>query len=167
LSWGRAFDVLALLVIGFVIWKLLIAPRSLREADAHPAPQIQLATLHGPQFTLAKHHGRIVFLDFWATWCEPCRLSMPMVERFARKHPEVDVIPVDVGEPRGLVAQYAGQHGIDHVALDNKSLAAAWFGVIGFPTMVVVDRKGLVRATWPGFNPAVELNMANAAAQLR
>lgn len=163
---GRVLDALAIVVIVFVVWKLLVAPRSLRSSDAQPAPRVTLATLTGPPFALASHRGRVVFLDFWATWCEPCKLSLPMVERYARAHPEVDVVPVDVGEPRAVVSDFAAAYKLRHVALDDQHLAANWFGVNGYPTIVVIDPKGNIRASWPGFNPAVELNMAHAEAQL-
>lgn len=158
---------LALLVIAFVVWKLAIAPRNLSQSQARPAPHVQLASLEGAPFVLTAHAGRVVFLDFYASWCEPCKISLPLVERFSRNHPEVDVIPVDVGEPRPIAQAFAKQYHLRRATLDDHKLAAAWFGVVGFPTMVVIDAKGNVRATWPGLNPAIQLNMANAAAQLR
>jgi len=162
----RIWDLLAALVIGFVLWKLLVAPRSMPLAAARPAPHVVLATLDGKPFALEAHRGRIVFLDFFASWCEPCRISLPTVEKFARSHPGVDVVPVDVGETPHIATRFAHELGLQRVALDRDKLAAASFGVIGFPTMVVVDAHSRVRATWPGFNPAIALNMANAASQL-
>ncbi len=157
---------LAALVIVFVVWKLLVAPRAMPMAAARPAPQVVLKTLDGKSFALADHHGRVVFLDFYASWCQPCRLSLPIVERFARGHPEVDVVPVDVGETPQAASRFAQELGLQSVALDRDQLAAAWFGVIGLPTMVVVDPRSRVRAMWPGLNPAISLNMANAESQL-
>ena len=167
LTVARVWDVLALLVIAFVVWKLVVAPRNLAQSQARPAPHVQLASLEGAPFVLAAHAGRVVFLDFYASWCEPCKVSLPLVERFSRNHPEVDVIPVDVGEPRPVAEAFARQYRLRHATLDDHKVAAAWFGVVGFPTMVVIDPKGNIRATWPGLNPAIQLNMANAAAQLR
>ncbi|GAC1392975.1 MAG: TlpA disulfide reductase family protein [Vulcanimicrobiaceae bacterium] len=167
MTMARVWDALALLVIAFVVWKLLIAPRSLRQSDAQPAPHVTLASLQGPPFRLEAHRGRVVFLDFFASWCEPCKISLPLVERFARSHPEVDVIPIDVGEPPAIAGPFAAQYHLHGVALDQNKLAYNWFGVNGFPTMVVVDPKGNIRATWPGLNPAIQLNMANAASELR
>jgi thiol-disulfide isomerase/thioredoxin len=109
----------------------------------------------------------VVFLDFWASWCEPCKLSLPLVEKFARAHPEVEVIPVDVGEPLPVVSAFARARGMQHVALDPKTLSQGFFQINGFPTMVVVDPQGRIRATWTGFNPAIQLNMAHAEQQLR
>lgn len=160
------WDVLALIVIALVIWKLLIAPRSLRQAGSQPAPHITLAALQGPKFALTAHRGHVVFLDFYATWCEPCKISLPLVERFAKSHPKVDVVPIDVGEPRFVAAEFAKAYHLQNVALDEEKLAANWFGVDGFPTMVVIDPAGNVRATWAGLNPAIQLNMASAESQL-
>jgi thiol-disulfide isomerase/thioredoxin len=103
-----------------------------------------------------------VFLDFWASWCEPCKISLPLVEKYARQHPEVDVIPVDVGEPRAVVETFAKSHKLERVAMDPKSLSNGFFQIQGFPTMVVIDPQGRIRATWPGLNPAIQLNMEHA-----
>lgn len=162
LTAGRLWDALALLVIVFVGYRLLIAPRSLQASAAYPAPHVTYATLSGPPFELTRARGRVVFLDFFASWCGPCKLSLPLVEAFARAHPQADVVPVDVGEPRAVAQAFARSYHLRHVALDPHTSSAAFFAVRGFPTMVVIDPQGRIRATWVGFNPAIELNMANA-----
>jgi len=155
-------------VIVFFAYRLFIAPRSLRQSDAVPAPNISLPTLNrGLQFNLRQHRGKVVFLEFWASWCAPCKASLPMVERFARTHRGVYVEAVDVGESRAVAAEFARTHGMENVALDNNHLAANWFDVAGFPTMIVVDSRGMIRAKWAGFNPALTFNMAHAEAELR
>jgi hypothetical protein len=90
-----------------------------------------------------------------------------MVEKFARAHPEVEVVPIDVGEPREVVEAYARKHAMLNVALDPKTLSQGFFQIEGFPTMVVVDPQGRIRATWTGFNPAIQMNMAHAARTLQ
>lgn len=115
---------------------------------------------------LVEHRGKVVFLDFYASWCEPCKISLPMVERFARSHPQADVIPIDVGESAPVAAAFAKQFNLSGVALDPNRLASNWFNVDGFPTMVVIDPQGNIRGTWPGLNPAIQLNMENALTQL-
>lgn len=159
---GRVVDAVVLLLLVLLIYRILVAPRVMRDADAHPAPRVTYAMLSGKPFVLTQHRGRVVFLDFWASWCRPCKVALPMVERYAREHPEVDVVPVDVGEPRDLVAQFARNHHLGSVALDPQTLSTGFFAIEGFPTMVVVDPQGRVRATWPGFNPAIELIMGRA-----
>ncbi len=159
---SRALDALAVLLVLFVAYRIFVAPRYLSTRNAHPAPRVVYQTLDGKPFALAQQHGRVVFLDFWASWCEPCKLSLPMVEKFARSHPKVEVVPVDVGEPRDVVAAFARSHAMQNVALDPKTLSQGFFQIEGFPTMVVIDPQGRIRATWTGFNPAIAANMAHA-----
>ena len=159
---SRALDVLAILVVLFVLYKVFLAPRYLSLAGAQPAPHVTYQTLAGKPFVLANQRGRVVFLDFFASWCEPCKLSLPLVERYARAHPNVEVVPVDVGEPRSVVEAFARAKHIEHVALDPRTLSQGFFQIDGFPTMVVIDPQGRIRATWAGFNPAIQMNMAHA-----
>jgi hypothetical protein len=65
------------------------------------------------------------------------------------------------------VEAYARAHDMQHVALDPKTLSQGFFQLDGFPTMVVVDPQGRIRATWTGFNPAIQLNMAHAEQTLK
>lgn len=164
---GRILDVLAVVAVLFVIYKLVVAPRALNTAHAYPAPRVSYATLDGKPFVLREHRGRVVFLDFFASWCEPCKISLPMVEHFARARSDVDVVPVDVGEPRAVAQAFARTHHLANVALDPQSLSQGFFQINGFPTMVVVDPNGRIRATWTGLNPAIELNMRHAADTLQ
>lgn len=164
---SRALDALAVLVVLFVLYRIFIAPRYLSSATAHPAPHVVYQTLSGKPWALAQQRGHVVFLDFWASWCEPCKLSLPLVEKFARAHPEVEVVPVDVGEPRAVVEAFVRDHGLEHVALDPQTLSQGFFQIEGFPTMVVIDPQGRIRATWTGFNPAIQMNMAHAEQTLR
>jgi thiol-disulfide isomerase/thioredoxin len=139
---SRALDVLAVLVVLFVAYRIFVAPRYLNVANAHPAPHVTYQTLSGKPFVLTRQRGRVVFLDFFASWCEPCKISLPMVETFARAHPEVDVVPIDVGEPRTVAESFAKAHGLRRVALDPQSLSLGFFQIEGFPTMVVIDPHG-------------------------
>jgi thiol-disulfide isomerase/thioredoxin len=158
----RILDVLAVVVIAFVAWKIFLAPRELSPQNAHPAPWARYARLDGGTFDLHRQRGKVVFLDFFATWCAPCRLELPLVERYAAAHPEVEVVPVDVGEPRSVAAAFAKRLNLHGVVLDQRALSQAFFEVRGFPTIVVVDPKGRIRATWSGLNPAIDLAMSHA-----
>ena len=156
------------MVIAFVAWKIFIAPRALnRETAAYPAPRVAYERLEGGTFRIQDVRGRLLFLDFFASWCEPCRLEMPLVESYARAHPEVDVVAVDVGEPRAVAAAFARRYRLRNVALDPSTSAQGLFQIEGFPTIVVVDPQSRIRATWSGFNPAIQMAMGNAEKTLR
>jgi len=159
---GRFWDGLALLVIGFAIWKIFIAPRSFEAAGRHPAPAAIYQRLTGGAFRVADQRGRVLFLDFYASWCEPCKLELPLVETWSREHPAATVVPIDVGEERPIAAAFARRYRLHNVALDPGSNARALFAVEGLPTVVVIDRSGFVRAKWEGLNPAIALAMSNA-----
>lgn len=165
-AWNRIFDALAVVAIVFAIWKIFIAPRSFSAPGAHPAPHAIYELLDGRTFRLADQRGRVVFLDFYASWCEPCKLSLPLVERWRRSHPAALVVPIDVAEPRRVVAEFARRYSLQDVALDPHTTATAYFGVQGFPTMIVVDPRGYIRAKWEGLNPAIGLAMSNAEENL-
>ncbi|MFY9664409.1 MAG: TlpA disulfide reductase family protein [Candidatus Cybelea sp.] len=160
--WNRFWDALAALVIAFAIWKILIAPRLLSAPGIHPASHAVYARLDGAPFKVADARGHTVFLEFYASWCEPCRIELPLVEAWRRKHPDATVVPVDVGEGRSVAAAFARRYSLGDVALDPQNSAPALFGVGGFPTMVVIDSKGNVRAKWEGLNPAIALALSNA-----
>jgi peptide/nickel transport system substrate-binding protein len=162
-SWiGRGIDVLAALILIDAIYRFAIAPR-LFPAGPVAAPPVHLTRLDGHgTFSLAAQRGHVVFLDFWASWCEPCQASIPLVEHYARTHPGTEVIAVDSGEPPPLAGAFAHKHDMRNVVLDPDSVATAAFGVSGYPTMVVVGPDGLVRAKWVGYDPAIEDAMAQA-----
>jgi thiol-disulfide isomerase/thioredoxin len=159
---SRLWDVAAALAIGFALWKIFLAPRSFAAPHAQPAPHAVFQRLDGGAFRLADERNRIVFLDFYASWCTPCKIEMPLVQHWANAHRDALVVPVDVGEDRAAVADFAGRYRLNDVAIDPSSSARALFAVQGFPTIVVVDGAGDIRARWEGLNPAIGLAMSNA-----
>jgi thiol-disulfide isomerase/thioredoxin len=161
---SRALDVLAVIVVLAAVARFVVLPRLHR--DIVQAPPVSLAALEGGRrFDLASHRGRLVFLDFWATWCAPCKDSIPLVQRFRRAHPGVDVVSVDVGEPPEFVRTYATKLKMAAVVLDPDETVAHAFGVSGYPTLVAIDGTGRVRARWVGFDPGIEREMADAVAK--
>ncbi|GAC1587398.1 MAG: hypothetical protein NVS3B28_11850 [Candidatus Velthaea sp.] len=164
-SWiARGFDVLAVVIVLYAVFHFFIAPR-LHKPEVAAAPPLELAALDGSRFSLSAHRGRVVFLDFWASWCGPCKESLPLVEHYAKNHGDVDVFAIDAGEPAAVVGAYAREHGMGNVVLDPDQTAANAYGVTGFPTMLVIDPQGNAREKWVGFNPAIELQMAAASAR--
>ena len=157
---ARALDVLAVIVVLAAIVRFAVLPRL--HHDVVQAPSVSLAALDGGRFDLRQSRGRVVFLDFWATWCGPCKDSIPLVQRFERAHRDVEVVSVDVGEPKWLVRQYAAKLKMTGVVLDPDETVAHAFGVTGYPTVVAIDASGRVRARWIGFDPDIEREMADA-----
>ena len=166
LTLGRVWDALALLAVAFALWKIFIAPRSLGPPHSLPAPHAVYEQLEGGTFRVAEQRGHTLFLDFYASWCGPCKAELPLVEAWAASHPQAVVVPVDVGEPRSVAAQFAQRLHLRGVVLDTRENARPLFNVAGFPTIVVIDPSGYIRAKWEGLNPAIALAMTNAARKL-
>lgn len=135
------------------------------EREAGPAPPFTLPDLDGKEVSLAQFAGRTVVVDFWATWCEPCKQQIPVLNQFHREHPEVTVlgVAVDAGG-REAVAPFAREHEIAYpVLLGSESLARA-YGVPGFPALVVVDPGGRLDSLHLGVITPEELEEAAAQA---
>lgn len=114
-----------------------------------PAPALRLEDLDEVEVDLADLRGRLVLVNFWATWCPPCRREMPSMERLyqALKDQGLTVVAVDVGEDPDTIFAFTGQ--LDPsptfpmlVDPDGKT-AEAW-GVLGLPTSFVVDPEGRI-----------------------
>lgn len=158
----RALDVAAVVVVAAAIVRFGVLPRL--HGATMAAPQLTLSRLDGSAFKLAAPR-RIVFLEFWATWCDPCRDSIPLVQRFRRSHPGVEVVSVDVGEPPALVRPFAERYAMRDVVLDPEETAAHAFGVVGFPTLVAIDPHARVHVVASGFDPQIERAMEETVAR--
>jgi thiol-disulfide isomerase/thioredoxin len=114
-----------------------------------PAPAFQLDTLDGATFRLADHKGRVVVLDFWATWCGPCLQSLPLVDGVVREFAGrgVELLAVNIEEQPGPVKSMLERHKLKMpVAIDRDSAVAGKYAVTAIPQTVVIDRDGkLVR----------------------
>ena len=159
---NRIWDAVAVVAIAFALWKIFLAPRRFEPPNAHPAPHAVYARLDGGTFKVADQRGHVLFLDFYASWCGPCKIEAPLVASWVRQHPDAVVVPIDVGEPRHVAADFARHYSLENVALDPHGSAQALFGIEGFPTVVVIDGTGHIRAKWEGLNPAIGLALSNA-----
>jgi thiol-disulfide isomerase/thioredoxin len=106
---------------------------------------------------LTPYHGKVVLLDFWASWCPPCRKSFPWMKTLAATYGERGLVVVTVGVDRDSAAARAflEKEGVTfEVVLDPKGEIARAFGLEGMPTSYLIDRRGLVRAEVVGFQPS-------------
>jgi thiol-disulfide isomerase/thioredoxin len=112
------------------------------------APPLQALDMQGKSWTLADFRGRAVVLNFWATWCPPCRAEMPSLQQLAEIYgPEqLQVLALNVGEGPRRIAQYLQSSGLElTVLLDPKSeIARAWEARV-LPTTILIDAEGRPR----------------------
>ncbi|MEO0560645.1 MAG: TlpA disulfide reductase family protein [Chloroflexota bacterium] len=130
------------------------------------APVTVGATLRGEPFDLMTLRGEVVVLNFWATWCVPCRVEMPILDRLHRPDAGVHVIAVNNAERPATVAAFVDNLGIDlPILMDPNARVQAAYGVIGYPTTVVVAPDGRIAAVFTG--PITERQISDAVVDAR
>ena len=112
-----------------------------------PAPELALEDLAGESWSVADGDGRLVWVNFWATSCEPCRTEMPAMQRLAEAYPdELLILGVDWGEGRDVVEDFVGRYGIEYPILLDPGLATyyRWAGTDGLPRHYFIGAEGTV-----------------------
>ena len=123
---------------------------ALGRGDREPAPALTLPRLSGKgRVSLADYRGKVVLLNFWASWCEPCRAESPLLERWHRRISKQDgtVLGVDVLDVSADAREFIREYGLSYPMLrDRDGSSQGDFGVVGYPETVVIDRAGRVAA---------------------
>jgi len=153
--------ILLTLVIGMAwIWVNRVDVEGTSAADSrpaapvigHPAPDFSLAALHGEEFKLSALRGKPVVLNFWATWCPPCRAELPELKSASERYAgQVAIVGVNQAESPATVAEFASQLGlIFPIPLDQRGEASRVYGVRSLPTTFFIDRHGIIRQIQSG-----------------
>ncbi len=117
------------------------------------APPLKLADLVGREWTLGELQGRVVLVNFWATWCEPCRAELPSLNALARQHgaQRLQVLGVNYQETEARVRRFMETTPVEFpVLLDRDGAVVRQWTRRIFPTTVVVDSRGRPRAVVTG-----------------
>jgi thiol-disulfide isomerase/thioredoxin len=126
-------------------------------AVGEAAPALVLPVMTGadtPDLDLASLAGKVVYLDFWASWCGPCRLSFPQLEQLRQELGErgFEVLAVNVDEFEVDARAFLEELPVTYpVVRDGSGETPARFGILGMPTGFLLDRDGVVRAVHQGF----------------
>ena len=121
-----------------------------------PAPDFELDLLGGKKFHLAENKGKVIVLDFWATWCGPCLQAMPQIDKVTHEFADkgVQLIAVNLQEgPDKITAMLERQKLSPTVALDKDGIVAEKYGANAIPQTVVIDREGKVTRLFIGGGP--------------
>lgn len=122
-------------------------------APGKPAPDFTVPGLEGGTVTLSNYRGRVVLVNFWATWCPPCRAEMPELETVYRQQRDAGfvILGIDQAENDATVRDFVTGRGFSWTfALDRDGAVSRVYGALGLPTSVLVDRDGRIVHTWSG-----------------
>jgi cytochrome c biogenesis protein CcmG/thiol:disulfide interchange protein DsbE len=133
-------------LLALLIWK--VAQGSQNEAKiGKPAPDFTLGRLDRPgSLKLSSLRGKVVVLNFWASWCQPCKLEAPDLAASAKKWSgRVVVLGVDVNDPSGDARGFMRKYGITYpIVHDNKNVTSPKYGLTGLPETFFLDRRGRI-----------------------
>ena len=158
---------MALLVAFAGVASLLLVPSPGSDAAqvGQPAPTVALPDLAGREVTLASLRGRAVALNFWATWCPPCKEELPALAEAWRgtRGSCVEFVGVTEESSREDAAAEVARHALPYpVVLDQDGAVARAYGVTGLPRTYVIDAEGIVRKVFSGRVTRAQIEKAMA-----
>ena len=122
------------------------------------APDFSFISMEGGEISSAALQGKVVLLDFWATWCPPCRESVPTMvglhKKFAGK--PFEMLGISGDDEEGTVKTFTSKNGMNWTEyVDNSEAVSGPFEIDSFPTYIVIDKEGVIRYRQSGFGPTV------------
>jgi thiol-disulfide isomerase/thioredoxin len=111
------------------------------------APDFEWTGPDGQTLRLSSYRGKVVIVNFWATWCAPCRQELPALQRVAASEPDVVILEVDLMEPGDKARSFLDSLGLDRLqpVLDSDGATTRRFGVLSLPSTFFVDKDGVIR----------------------
>ena len=151
---GSLLWLIGILVLAGVLGVLATIPLLRGEPDGRigslvgqPAPELRAEDLYSRTWSLADADGRLVWVNFWATSCEPCRTEMPAMQRLAEAYPDdLLILGVDWGEGRDAVTDFVARYGVEYPILLDPTLETyyRWAGTDGLPRHYFIGAEGTV-----------------------
>lgn len=148
---------------------VLLAAAGRAAAGDPPAkvPVFTLSDLDGKEWKSSQFAGKPLIIDFWATWCNTCKETVPKLAELQDKYKAKGLTVVGISVDKGSaekVAKAAKKLGINYlVLLDKENTMGAVFGFNGIPSVYVFDRRGKLATAMPGYDPDQEKQLADAA----
>lgn len=157
---------IGVLVLVLTLVLLIVGCSSSAPKMGKLAPDFQLPNLEAQAISLSDFQGKPVFLNFWATWCGPCRYEMPLIQAMFEKSSGTGlvILAVDVGEAPSRVKDYLQSGNFSFpVLLDTKQDVALGYNVRGLPTTFLIDKDGIIKEVKVGaFLNMLEINKSVA-----
>jgi peroxiredoxin len=139
----------------------VLAATSLASSDlaGMPAPDFALKSSTGENLRLSEYRGDVVMINFWATWCGPCRQEMPLLDELYTRYERVgfSLLGVNIDDDSQRAMDMISELGINFpVLFDDRKVVSKLYEVEAMPVTVLVDREGTVRHVHHGYKPGYE-----------
>jgi len=143
------------------------APEEQSPLAGKTAPSFTLKDLNGKQVRLSDFKGKVVLLDFWATWCGPCRQAIPHLEALHKKYKDQGLVVIGINHERDhdKVKEFAKEN-ISYIVLLDADREFAEYGIRGIPAAFYIDREGKIRYCEIGFGPGREKEVEQKVSEL-
>jgi thiol-disulfide isomerase/thioredoxin len=141
---------IALGALGVLAWMTLLQPAPATPKIAQPgapAPQIALPVIGGGTSDLAADRGKVVLVNFWATWCEPCKAEMPGLQQLADelRDQQFRLYSVDLQEDEAAIRAFEREYGLNlYAVMDQDGDATRAYGVRALPSTFLIDQRGML-----------------------
>lgn len=124
-----------------------------KDLEGKPAPDFSLKSTDGKTINLSDYKGKMVILDFWATWCPPCCKEIPHLVELQKEYKgRLQVIGLDVMEDEATVKDFMTENKINYpVCIIDETLSTLYGGIKGIPTLFIIDKQGKVIKTQVGY----------------
>jgi thiol-disulfide isomerase/thioredoxin len=119
-----------------------------------PAADFVLKDLNGNSVALSDYRGKVVLLEFWATWCPPCRATMPAIEKIYKAYKDKGLVVLAISLDNGdwdFVKSFAASYGVTYTILKGTDDIQTKYGVRAIPTTVILDKNGRIAKRYLGF----------------
>lgn len=136
-----------------------LSPPALAAGASEPAPDFELPLRGGGSVKLSALRGQVVMINFWASWCAPCRQEFPILDEMYRKYQPMGftLVGVNVESETGDAERFLASMPVSFpVAFDSENSVSGQYGVSAMPTTLLVDRKGNVRWLHRAYKPGDE-----------
>jgi peroxiredoxin len=145
--------------VGLLLLCLGLTGNAAAKAAQHPAPDFTLKSRTGDNLKLSEMRGKVILINFWASWCGPCRQEMPVLDKLYRHYRPLDftVLGVNVEQNSDKAKSLLKEVPISFpILFDNENKVSKLYDVKGMPSTVLVDRDGNIRYVHIGYKPGTE-----------
>jgi cytochrome c biogenesis protein CcmG/thiol:disulfide interchange protein DsbE len=152
-------------IIAAAAFSLLLYSSAFAAKVGEVAPDFTRADFANKQLKLSDYRGKLVLLNFWATWCPPCREEMPLFSKWQREHKAkgLQVIGVSMDDDAASVKEFLAEYPVTYpVVMGDVKLAEVYGGVLGLPLSYLIDKQGRIVARYQG-----EADLAKMEAKIK